>query len=241
MQVAKAKPILDLSISICTSEDIVGNIGFGFQLNAYSPQHETCGWQQYVIAVINAAELTGAVDNWPSDPLSAPNIINDFFALAPLGSPNILPAGTQLTIKLANDANGNVTGATYTVVDRENVTQAETTVSLLQIAPAADIAPIIAVELNLVGPDNGQSAVLSSGAGTITYSASEPLIVSDSLPANVETPNVITAETANSFYGTLPAGPDSQLTQSFRTSSEQPMIVREGTHELRLNLAHAVS
>jgi hypothetical protein len=31
-----------------------------------------------------------------------------------------------------------------------------------------DLAPIVAFELNLVGPVNGESAVLSSGAGTIT-------------------------------------------------------------------------
>jgi hypothetical protein len=228
-----SQPILDLSVSICISEDIAGSIGFGFQLNAYSPQNQTCGWQQYVIAVLNEASVTGAVDNWPWDPLGAPNIINDFFPLCTLGTANILPAGSQLTITLANDADGNVIGATYIVVDRQNVTQAEVPISLLAIAPTADIAPIIAFEVDLVGPDNRQTTVLSSGAGTITYSASNPLTVASELPPDVEAPNVITAEQANSFYGGLPSGPAGQFTQSFTSSTERPMISRRGTHVLR--------
>jgi hypothetical protein len=138
-----------------------------------------------------------------------------------------------LTISLSNDSNGNITGATYTVLDRENVTQAEVPLSILQIAPSTNIAPIIAFELNLVGPDNGQTTTLSSGGGTITYAASHPLTVASVLPSQVETPNVITAETANSFYGTLPAGPSADFTQSFTVSGVHPMIRRAGTHDLR--------
>jgi hypothetical protein len=230
---ADSQPILDLSISICISEDIVGSVGFGFQLNGYSPQNETCGWQQYGIAVLNDAEITGFVDNWPWNPLGAPNIINDFFSLSALSSANTLPAGYQLTITLANDADGNVTGATYIVVDRQNVTRAEVQVSLLAIAPAADIAPIIAFELDLVGPDNGQHSVLSSGAGTITYSASNLLTIASTLPPDAEASNTITGETANSFYGELPAGSASQFTQSFTSSISRPPIRRLGTQILR--------
>jgi hypothetical protein len=230
---ADSQPILDLSISICISEDIVGSVGFGFQLNGYSPQNETCGWQQYGMAVLNDAEITGFVDNWPWNPLGAPNIINDFFSLSALSSANTLPAGYQLTITLANDADGNVTGATYIVVDRQNVTRAEVQLSLLAIAPAADIAPIIAFELDLVGPDNGQHSVLSSGAGTITYSASNLLTIASTLPPDAEASNTITAETANSFYGELPAGSASQFTQSFTSSISRPPIRRLGTQILR--------
>jgi hypothetical protein len=37
-----------------------------------------------------------------------------------------------------------------------------------------ELSPIIAFELNLVGPFNNESTVLSSSAGTIVYHASAP-------------------------------------------------------------------
>src|SRR5208337_564460 len=117
-------------------------------------------WQQYVVALF-ASELIGAVDNWP---LSGPNIINDFFNLASLPSAKI-PAGFQIRITLQNDASGNVTGAAYVVIDNQGHTLANVTKTLTSISgvTSADLAPIIAFELNLVGPVNSESAVLSSG------------------------------------------------------------------------------
>ena len=232
---SNCQSLLEVSVSICVTEDIVSNIGFGFQLNAYSPKNKTSAWQQYVIAVLNAAELIGAVDNWP---VSGTNIINRSFALCPLGGANTIPAGYQLTISLQNDANGNITGATYVVVDRAGVTRASVTTSLLSIpgVTEADLAPIVAFELNLVGPDNGRRATLSSGAGTITYSAwsQRPLTVVNQEPSSCTESGYITGETANSFYGEMPAGPSSSLTQSFAVDTERPMIRRTGTRVFKL-------
>jgi hypothetical protein len=42
---------------------------------------------------------------------------------------------------------------------------------------AADYAPIVGFEFLFVGPCNGESATLSSGAGTITYTAFTPIAV----------------------------------------------------------------
>ena len=232
---SNCRSLLGVSVSICVTEDIVSNIGFGFQLNAYSPKNQTSAWQQYLIAVLNAAELTGGVDNWP---VSGNNIINHSFSLCPLGGANTIPAGYRLTISLQNDANGNITGATYVVVDRAGITQASVTTPLLSIpgVSEADLAPIVAFELNLVGPDSGQSATLSSGAGTITYSASNqrPLTVVNQEPSSCTESGYITGETANSFYGEMPAGPGSSLTQSFRVDTERPMIARTGTRVFKL-------
>ncbi|MBB5343679.1 hypothetical protein [Tunturibacter empetritectus] len=83
-------------------------------------------------------------------------------------------------------------------------------------------APINAFQVNLVGPINSDSAVLSSGAGTITYSAVTPLTVQNSFPSCTAS-QFGTAETANSFYGSLDAGPSNLITQTFSTSA-QPMI-----------------
>jgi FG-GAP-like repeat len=230
-------PLIGLTVTITVTEDMVWQSsappsgsgsapldGFGFQLNAYSPQNETSAWQQYAIALIGT-ELTGAVDNWP---MSGPNIINDFFGLASLPSVAI-PAGYVLQISLAVDNSSNVASATYAVTDNQGNTLANTTVDLLSLAgvTSADLAPIIAFELNVVGPADGDSAVLSSGAGTITYQAGDVLAALNQEPPCAES-GYITAETANSFYSQLPWAPSNTFTQSFEISTAQPMIRKQG-------------
>jgi hypothetical protein len=84
-------------------------------------------------------------------------------------------------------------------------------------------SPFIAFELNLVGPFNSESTVLSSSAGTIVYHASAPLIVSSQEPPCAES-NYYTAETANSIYGPLPAGPG---------NTREQMITQRPTHAPR--------
>jgi len=176
-----------------------------------------------------ASQLIGAVDNWP---LSGPNIINDFFFLATissLGDQGIkIPAGYQIKIALQNDAHGNVTGATYVVTDDLGNTLANVTQTLTSISgvTSADLAPIIAFELNLVGPINGESAVLSSGAGTIIYAASSVLTVLNQEPSCAESGS-ITAENDNSVYGVLSSSPSNWFFQPFNVTGE-PMIRKQG-------------
>jgi hypothetical protein len=174
-------------------------------------------------------QLEGMVDNWP---MNGPNIINDIFplTLTPPSTPStILPAGYKLQISLQNDISGNINKATYVIIDDKGNTQANVTRSLLSESgvTAADLAPIIAFELNLVGPINGESAVLSSGAGTIVYAASVPLTVLSQEPSCAES-GYITAETANSVYGVLPAGPSNTFTQTFDVGPEGQMIRKQG-------------
>ena len=85
-------------------------------------------------------------------------------------------------------------------------------------------APINAFQLNLVGPIEGASAVLSSGAGSFTYSAETPLTVEDLVPAVCTSVKWATAETANSHYGPLDAGPSNLFTQTFTTSTTAPVV-----------------
>jgi hypothetical protein len=89
--------------------------------------------------------------------------------------------------------------------------------------PATDVAPIVAFTLGLVGPVCSESAVLSSGAGTIAYSASSPLTVTNSEPGCAES-TYFTAETATSSYGFLPANPGNPFSQSFAASAITPLI-----------------
>lgn len=223
-------PISGLSVTIDVTENIVcksasgKTTGFGFQLNAYSPKSEKSAWQQYVMAVFET-EIIGAVDNWP---VSGPNIINDFFNLVSTTN-NEIPAGYQIQINLQNDSSKNVSGATYVVVDNTGKTVANKSLTLTSISgvTSADLAPIVAFELNVVGPVNGESAVLSSGAGTITYTASENLTVLNAEPSCTES-GYITAETANTFYNTLPANPNDAFKQSFWVSGTLPTIRKQG-------------
>jgi hypothetical protein len=233
------KSLIDVSVTINVTQDIVcgstdgSTQGFGFQFNAYSPPKETSAWQQYVVAVFGT-EIIGAVDNWP---VSGNNIINDFFNLT--ATPNVtIPAGSQIKLSLQNDSSGNVTGATYVVINSQGQTIANVTKNLLSISgvTSADLAPIVAFELNLVGPVNGESAVLTSGAGTIVYTASSVLTVLNQEPSCTES-GYITAETANSFYGPLPPTANNTFTQYFDISGALPMIRKKGKIRPGLKIA----
>ena len=92
---------------------------------------------------------------------------------------------------------------------------------------SADLAPIIAFELNLVGPVNSESAVLSSGEGSIIYEATTPMTALNAEPSCAES-GYITAETANSVYGVLNSGPSTEFSQSFNITSGLAMIRKQG-------------
>jgi hypothetical protein len=238
---ANGDPLIDLSVTVDVTEDVVfqtatgegGAIiagkpgyaeGFAFQLNAYSAQGFTDAWQQYCF-ILWDTELTGMIDNWPQ---SGANIINDIFSLAPL--PNTtLRAGYKFSIVLTNDNKGNVTAVTFHVIDHQGRTTANVTRTLTDIqgVTAAGLAPIVAFELNLVGPINGESSTLTSGAGTITYSAKSALTALPQEPSYTES-GYITAETANSVYSVLPPAASNTLTQYFHIVTERPMISKLG-------------
>ena len=229
-------PLLNLSVSITVTEDIVcesvsgsddpnfSQEGFSFQLNAYSPQNETTGYQQYVLALWGT-DIKGWINNY-----YATGDIDDYFTLASVPNAAILPAGYKLGISLQNDASGNVTGVTYAVTDNQGNTLANVTTTLESIGvTAAEMAPIVAFELDVVGPGAGERAVLSSGAGTIFYEAgATPLTALSTVPPCAEWPATGTAETANSFYGELPGAASNFFAQAFYVSAEAPAVRRQG-------------
>ena len=186
--------------------------------------HEGFGSDNYTLATSGNGELMGMIDNWP---VTGPNIINNIFGVATLANHEI-PSGYNLVISLVNDGTGNVVGVNFSVTDNSgnllgNVSQQlESDVD----GTPAQVAPIVAFELNLVGPINSESAVLSSGAGTIRYSAVSPLTPLLQEPTCTE--SGFTAETANSFYSVLPDSAANSLTQSFSVSSEKHMIRKQG-------------
>jgi len=207
--------------------------GFSFQLNCYSPKSKLVAWQQYIINLWGT-QLNGAINNWPLTG-TVPIIFPSGEYTLPLGSSlpsTAIPAGYTLSINLGNDSSGNVNSVQW-VVNGTAYPSSPINIPALLTAngqPATDVAPIVGFTLGLVGPVCGESAVLSSGGGTITYSASPstPLTVTNAEPTSCAESTVFTAETATTSYGVLPANPGNPFTQSFAASSTTPLIRRLG-------------
>ena len=230
--------LLNISATIVVTEEIAwkkssGGSGspipvFSFQLDCYSPVgSSSIGWQQFVLALFGpntevgntANEYTCGVNTWHPSGGIAWSSVPPFPALTPSLSSLTIPVGYQIKITLTTDtSSGNVTQGTFEVVDNSGTKLA----SFTQPIPAANQAPIIALELNLVGPLRGQTAVLSSGAGTFEYSAKSALTVSNQEPscsADIPFPSFsFTEEQANTSYGVLPAHPGTPFKQSFTVS-----------------------
>jgi hypothetical protein len=225
------------TVTIAITQDMVcassngADVGFSFQLNAYSPKGSSTGWQQYSIALIGN-QLSATVDNWTDGPGSTSISGTPIWQPIATLQEARLPAGYQLNISLVTDDNDNVYQAVFTVTDGSEGPQVGSspvslTLESLGVA-ATDLAPIVAFQLNLVGPHSSQHVLLSSGAGLITYAmggdsiSSTPWATTGVYSECTQSPNTVTAEEANSYYGELPSGPDDILTQSFGISITPP-------------------
>jgi hypothetical protein len=207
-----------LSVTINVTQDITGSDGFGFQINAYSAPADYDGAQQYLIYLSpgGSPQLTAMVDNWHT---TASQLINQQPELAGLPS-HTLPAGYTLKISLTNDASGNITGAIYQAWDNKGNSIGSTTITLLSISGVtqADLAPIVSFQLDFVDYLNGGITKLSSGAGTLYYSASNLMTVLSTEPSCVDW-DYGTVERANSVYGPLSSSASHSFTQSFNWTS----------------------
>jgi hypothetical protein len=254
-------PLQNLSVTIEITEEIsFGSVtpssatkGFSFQWNGYSPAGARCSWLQFNIGVdmSNPAQSTviGAVEYWPSYIPNGSDLLNQHVPLKPIPGPTI-PAGYKFKISLGCDDTGTVNSATFAVTDQHGNAQPPQVLELLKVqldgslatpqvdpqflpgpVTQRDLAPVYAIELNLVAHDSGAAMVLKSGAGTFTYSASNQLTATNYQPSCTSAQGVFTAENGNSVYGALPASPSSTLTQSFKvnTANAQPQTLRPGT------------
>jgi hypothetical protein len=218
--------LVGLSVTITLTTDLVvasstgPTVGCNLQLNCYSDQSNSA-WQQYVAGLIGA-ELHGKINNWKSVGSQSPlqSLCDYQFPLTSVPTADTIPAGYQIMMTLLNDSNNNITGAAWEVINSQGTTIANVTQMITSIPgmTEADLAPIVACELVLVGPAGGHNAVLSSGAGTFVYASGSPMTVLQGLPSCVAHANG-TAETANSVYGALAAGPATPITQTFGVSS----------------------
>jgi hypothetical protein len=235
------QPILGLAVEVVFNQVLWTNIGFGVQLNAYSPAGQLSALQQYFFQYeVNdppgftaPGTLYGRVEPWPVTTVglgkqtTKGDLINQAFTVASLTESMIQP-GSSMTISLANDSSGNVRYITFTFVDQNNNTYGTqpTPIDLLtlpldngtgQLATQADLAPIAAFQLNIVGPINSEQSWIATGGGTITYRAQTQIAAYSTLKDlsfTVDSGNV-TEETANTTYGTVESGFSTSITQSF--------------------------
>jgi hypothetical protein len=248
------KPLIDVSVTIDITKDMVcqsvgpppantcpdlgsGTFGFSFQLNCYSQVGYLCAYQQYVVLFLRNGsggfDVRSGVDNWPA---SGNNLINDGFPIMGTLPTAVLPKGYRINILLGNSQASpfSVTSAAFQLSDNRGNRVAHAGGAIAG-ANSPDLAPLTAFELNIVGPINGESAVLSSGVGSITYNSSSPPLrvfkptASDPQPPKTNV-SLITCETANTFYGTVPLGSTSPFNQSFEVSVTDKTIVKRGVH-----------
>jgi hypothetical protein len=136
-----------------------------------------------------------------------------------------LPKGTKIVIELLYSGS-NISGSICTFYNAAGSNLGSQQITIIGQPLAAggtigesDLAPIVALQLNLVGWANYANTVFSSGAGTITYSSTTPMTALSGPPSDAEATNIITGEQANSGYSVLPSGSSQSFHQSFGVSS----------------------
>jgi hypothetical protein len=215
-----------LTVTINIDEDIVGTEGVAFQLNAYGASNTAAVGQQYCLLLDpTVQQMKLQTEFWPvlnPSPEETASLFNKSMEIVPM-SENRIPAGYTLEIALENDSSNRITSAKFTVVDDRGtstiqpITFTDLTATNGNPVTDADLAPITAFQLNVVGYDGEVHTQLSSGAGTLTFTAMDALTASAKLPPDIDQ-SYQTDETANSVYGLMPATASTSLTQSFEAA-----------------------
>jgi len=229
---SNCNPLTDVAVSIEITQDVIftghgkpvsGNSisGFTFQLNCFSPPQFKDVAQQYVMGC-RGGTVFGQVNNWkvdPKDPNKFDQLINDEADLSSV-SGHKMSTGWRLVISLSNDSSGNITGATFLAINPKGNNAGKQSISIGK----SNQAPIMGLEMVLVGPGNGESTTLSSGAGSFQYLASSLLSASVGLPPCVQPSS--TVETANSLYGPISSDASNVLTQGFSIATPGALLLR---------------
>jgi len=235
--------LLGVSVTVKFGVDLISSANaWSIQLNSYSALGDATGWQQYVVYVNpQSTQLYARIDNWDASGKLVELIRTDT-KLANLPGTTV-PAGYAITISLNNDTSGNITGANYSVTDNRGQLLGKVTTSIIgqllrtngQHATLANLGAIRAFQVNIVADYNFAVAALTSGSGTITYSASNNLSVTNAAPIFIDDPNVTTGESANLTYGLLPLVVNAGVPQTFQatlgvTANERVLDRKLGRH-----------
>lgn len=209
-----------LSVAVQTSTYLQSDLGFSIQLNGYSPSGYTAAWQQYGFTV-DASGVNVFAENWKLPVVGTDDLFNVRPSLFQLVSPPSVPADYLFNISLLYD-NGSedVVGAQYSVYDRGSSSTVGSLSLMLRDIAGFDptwYAPVLAFQMNIVGPYNSLRTTFSAASGLIFYSAANSYLTTlGSQPSCVAAPNVITAETSNLLYSDLyDQSPSSDFSQAF--------------------------
>jgi hypothetical protein len=140
---------------------------------------------------------------------------------------NRLPAGSKLIWELIDNGDGAIVGAQYSFVNSQGK-KAATGLRLIKSfkldggmanVDADAVAPVYALQMNIVGLNNGAHAQLGSGAGSITYRAAGKLTPLTKKPSNLAARNTFTAVTSNIKYLQVGALPQQKIKQNLRVAA----------------------
>jgi hypothetical protein len=222
----------NLSVLLEVTEDIATTNGGGWslQLNCYPPVGEYCQTSQLEIfqymVVVQGGNLRYYIQywanasTWPSNYTPQPGTspwlpcwAHDFGNAPVFASINgdTLPRQSTLQIALGTNASGGVSSVNFTYTDPDGNSHPAT------FNPPA-VHPIVACELNFVGPPGGTASFtqgLANSRGIIYYSVSSgQLSVQNGGPGSAcGEQNVGTAETSNMSYSDINGAPASTVTQ----------------------------
>lgn len=187
----------------------------------------TPNWQQYCLfGQPGDSELYAIIDNWSG---TVPDgtyaqIINYEANVAALPKASYIPAGASINIAPSFGSDNVLTGVTYVYTPpKGQALTSSITLEDLQVynsnqqITAAYESPIAALTLNIVGDYNGNDGAFTSGSGTITYTADQPLTVLTTEPSYTAFQDG-TGETANTVYGELPKSNSRKIVQTWGIS-----------------------
>ncbi len=240
--------IRNLVVTVEVTEELFAPDGVGMQLNGYGPQGAGAAWQQYVVGVNHEQSqplaLGWSIENWPSTALreklertvhlKGDDLFNvhaqDVGQHPTFPAPGRhVPAGYRIRWELLSDANdpdGLITGAIYSITDNHGRTWSSGSHKILDFkysntnarVTREALASLFAFQFNIVGTNGGRYMFIESGSGTITYEASTAMTPQFHQPKNVSYQGHFTAELSNFRYGGLDGTPSKKFVQSFRAA-----------------------
>ena len=229
----------NLSVFLEVTEDIATTTGSGWslQLNCYAPPGQYCQASQVnvfqYIVIVQGGSLTWYIQywaygtsTWPSgytpeagtspwlpcwahDYGSGPTTLGTFASI----DGDTLPGGSKLQIALDTDRSGGVTKVNFTYTDPDDNVHPYT-----WTAPEGAVHPIVACELDFVGPPGGTATFtqgITNSRGIIYYSVSSgQLSVQTGGPGSAcGEASAKTGETSNMTYSDINGAPASTVTQ----------------------------
>lgn len=189
--------------------------GVGFQLNCYSPTSGNNGVlvQQYGFQMLTDNSIYAFIETWSSD---AESVIERRFFVTYIVVPQTIVAGSSFVITLVTDGNNVVNQATFNAsLSGVNFSVLPDPLEDLVPTPSPgtdnDLAPITAFTFNIVGDDEGNTAVFSAGSGYLQFESSNSIEPLSDFPSNVA--GAYTTEDGNSVYDQMDDGSATEIFQ----------------------------